>query len=1175
MSVAMWKIIFIVGCLLGGSDAIRPLGCNQVEEAKYFEYEDELRKYTHKVITQFNAQSIHRPIAPHSAVRRYQIRSSLQQYLVFLEALRVVLCISTCSAVCVNTPNPDQILFGNDNIQLLDHWRSFVDGMEFLDIESAKARSSSAMSKYVEASQFLRSWEEMFGDALDKLFYGDTSEIDFDEIIHVMVPHVGDQLLDLFLRRQSLFGEYNNSATLSNGVSDGFLPVTDGSTVSWLDPVRHADDLSEVNDTLGVRWRLPSQILSSFFDSLQRLEVAPHVLRMGSSKFAVCGIASPFWKNDARLLQRLDTADSKHPLWRQVLDLVGAENGGIGQSNRFMAIVPNVDSGWHFRCEPGHRLHNPVTCLQEDGWGGHFYQVGLSKPHSLQLSIVAPSRSVNFAVRPESWTNMLKSRIDDIKDVIDFINRGWRQLDSSNPDIFTLHQSIDNCRVLAPLFTAGPINPRMLIIPVNPMIPPGVKVTPYWALWWERVHSVMKLPWVDSEEDLVANTEHYNELSLWLSQCSIDAVQWIVDSLMNKRGFGYSFLNFDGQYAIYLRNDLMDKLGLEKSTKPSQSDWLKGWFCRAESRLFGNLEAASGVAIEQLGDFSLPEDKRIRLLCDLMYRHGVPFEENDALCTKHYEAADEEGLGFDDPANNVLRSVVVSDAAAGITQKVKDIMVREIQEDECLLPNARGWGNDELVSQSFQLTWKMCRAHCHKTKGCEHWTFDSTKLYGATLCWIWVGGAPGELKTYDGWFSGTAPCGQDEAHELAADLAVPRSNLVRYQDDHELHAQSRRWYNQWAAVCLREEPGMSYDLPRGNRGRCLRGFCECFPPWRGRLCELKDPHHVASQAKKPYKAVLQYLTSNSVEDVNDIEHSLKVLWKTYNHRHDYPVVVFHDGLSVAQIERIVSASDNRLWFAFVDDFMEIPDWIEQDTFTTNIMEDVMWSKGYRGMCRFRSGTMFLQPALQEFDYAVTLDTDGYFPADIVNDPIQQMYEGKYIYTWSHILSEIPGAAMHFWSYTLLYMKLNNIHPRGTDLLEAFVDPEYVTWNYRLFMNDIEIVKLDFFRSDVYQDYFRFLDSTGGFWLYRWGDHALRSIAVSMFLPPEQVKLMEIPYAHQGYCRCGERGVYMHCETIEENGQTHFKCLPGDDERIDYSEIIGLPATSEREFPMNSYLMEQL
>ena len=573
----MKRVVVVVGCLLGGSDAIQPLGCHRPHEAKYFEYDEQLRNHTQKVLQQFNAQSAQRPNGPHSAVRRYQIRSSLQQYLVFLEAVRVVLCISTCSAVCINTPNPGQILYGNDDILLLDHWRSFVDGMHFLDVESSKARSSTA-HKYQGASEFLRSWDALFGDLLDKLILGDPSEIDFHEIISVLLPHVGDQLLELFLRRQALFGEYNNSATLSNGVTNQFVPVTDGSIVSWLEPVEHQVDLSNVNDTLRVRWRLPYHILSSIFDSLPRMEVAPHILRTGSSKFAVCGTASPFWKSDARLLQRLDTADSEHPLWRQVLDLIGAENGGTGQSNRFMAIVPAVESGWDFRCEPGHRLHNPIACLQEDGWGGHLYQVGLSKPHSLMLSIIAPSRSVNFALRPESWTNVLKSRIDDMKGVVDYINRGWRQLDSSNPDVFTLHQSVDNCRVLAPLFTAGPINPRMLIIPVNPMIPPGIKSTPYWALWWEQVHTVMKLPWMDSGDDEVGDTYNYNELALWLSQCSIDAVQWLIDRLVNTRGFGYSFLNFDGQYVIYLRNDLMDTLGLEKDLKPSRSDWLKGWF---------------------------------------------------------------------------------------------------------------------------------------------------------------------------------------------------------------------------------------------------------------------------------------------------------------------------------------------------------------------------------------------------------------------------------------------------------------------------------------------------------------------------------------------------------------------------------------------------------------------
>ena len=50
------------------------------------------------------------------------------------------------------------------------------------------------------------------------------------------------------------------------------------------------------------------------------------------------------------------------------------------------------------------------------------------------------------------------------------------------------------------------------------------------------------------------------------------------------------------------------------------------------------------------------------------------------------------------------------------------------------------------------------------------------------------------------------------------------------------------------------------------------------------------------------------------------------------------------------------------------------------------------------------------------------------------------------------------------------------------------------------MNDIEIVNLQWFRGEEYMDYFRFLDSTGGFWIHRWGDHAIRTLAVAMYPP---------------------------------------------------------------------------
>ncbi len=199
------------------------------------------------------------------------------------------------------------------------------------------------------------------------------------------------------------------------------------------------------------------------------------------------------------------------------------------------------------------------------------------------------------------------------------------------------------------------------------------------------------------------------------------------------------------------------------------------------------------------------------------------------------------------------------------------------------------------------------------------------------------------------------------------------------------------------------------------------------------------------------------------------------------------------------------------------------------------LEEIKWSLGYRGMCRFRSGTIFLQPVLKKFEYAMTLDTDGYFPAEVSSDPIAAMHEGNYVYTWSHLLPDLPGAVRHFWDHSLMYMKMKGIDPRGTPILRQFVREEDVQWNYQLYMNDIEIVQLDWFRSDPYQDYFRYLDSMGGFWLHRWGDHAMRTIAVGMWLPEDKVFEMDVPYGHQNYCRCSGAHPHLSCVREEDVG----------------------------------------
>ena len=78
----------------------------------------------------------------------------------------------------------------------------------------------------------------------------------------------------------------------------------------------------------------------------------------------------------------------------------------------------------------------------------------------------------------------------------------------------------------------------------------------------------------------------------------------------------------------------------------------------------------------------------------------------------------------------------------------------------------------------------------------------------------------------------------------------------------------------------------------------------------------------SQDAQRNFTAVLHYLTSDDDSDIEDIQHSLPRLWRRFNRRFDYPVVIFHDGLSAVHRQQVVNASKNRIWFAYVDDYLK-------------------------------------------------------------------------------------------------------------------------------------------------------------------------------------------------------------------------------------------------------------
>lgn len=74
--------------------------------------------------------------------------------------------------------------------------------------------------------------------------------------------------------------------------------------------------------------------------------------------------------------------------------------------------------------------------------------------------------------------------------------------------------------------------------------------------------------------------------------------------------------------------------------------------------------------------------------------------------------------------------------------------------------------------------------------------------------------------------------------------------------------------------------------------------------------------------------------------------------------------------------------------------------------------------------------------------------------------------------------------------------------------------------FSLVWSNFEIADLDFFRSDAYNTFFNYLDTSGKFYYERWGDAPVHSIAVALLLPRSQLHFFgEIGYFHAPYQHC--------------------------------------------------------
>eukprot|EP00960_Hanusia_phi_P033381 750435-Hanusia_phi.AAC.4 len=144
----------------------------------------------------------------------------------------------------------------------------------------------------------------------------------------------------------------------------------------------------------------------------------------------------------------------------------------------------------------------------------------------------------------------------------------------------------------------------------------------------------------------------------------------------------------------------------------------------------------------------------------------------------------------------------------------------------------------------------------------------------------------------------------------------------------------------------------------------------------------REGHHelesngASSFVESDLSAAVIYLTSSSIEDIQDLNQSLALLEKHYFQVHGYyPVYVFYDHLEVSTMQqlsrpnlnlsfhRVRSRRSARLSDCSLQIDMDVPPH-QQEKYGNFSKKFLGYGLGYRAMCRFFSGPVYTHRAMQ-------------------------------------------------------------------------------------------------------------------------------------------------------------------------------------------------------------------
>ncbi|MCJ1256127.1 alpha-1,2-mannosyltransferase (Kre5) [Lignoscripta atroalba] len=296
------------------------------------------------------------------------------------------------------------------------------------------------------------------------------------------------------------------------------------------------------------------------------------------------------------------------------------------------------------------------------------------------------------------------------------------------------------------------------------------------------------------------------------------------------------------------------------------------------------------------------------------------------------------------------------------------------------------------------------------------------------------------------------------------------------------------------------------------------------------------------------------------KELDGVIQSLKSIERHFNRWFHYPYVFLNDGDFSDEFKAtITNYTSAPVEFGKIDPAMwGYPDWVNADVAREGIRKQgdaaIMYGgmESYHHMCRFYSGFFYKHELLQKYEWYWRLEPE-------INDPFIHMARANKTYGFTIAVKELKETVPNIFRYASAYKRKNKLKSQG--LWEMFIeplpeqpkslpkdDPKYQaplpeeilstepghgrlpdidpeamdgeTYNMCHFWSNFEIARLDWFRSREYEEFFEMMDKSGGFWMERWGDAPIHSLAAGALLAPKDIHYFrDFGYRHTTIQHC--------------------------------------------------------